>query len=192
MHASVVQADFSTSDRKTTREAMMRGFCLSTFTLAATLWALSQPVSAASVNDVLGACDRTAGCGYSQNKNGDISGCSKNACFYCPADGSRQCTGVTKARTAGKGGKGQVDIGGVKLDRAGSSSKAARAIKEHQAGQTATSNDLGKTKSSKSTSHKMSDTSSKSTSGHSDSKSKMDRASSGQQMQHSSSGNKKH
>ena len=182
----------------------MRGFCLSTFTLAATLWALSQPVSAASVNDVLGACDRTAGCGYSQNKNGDISGCSKNACFYCPADGSRQCTGVTKARTAGKGGKGQVDIGGVKLDRAGSSSKAARAIKEHQAGQTATSNDLGKTKSgkatdstrstksSKSTSHKMSDTSSKSTSGHSDSKSKMDRASSGQQMQHSSSGNKKH
>jgi hypothetical protein len=174
------------------------------------LWAVSQPVSAASVNDVLGACDRTPGCGYSQNKNGDISGCSSNACFYCPADGSRQCTGVTKARTGGKTGKGQVDIGGVKLDRASSSSKAAKAIREHQASKTPTSNDLGKTKSgkatesskpaksskstshNKSTSNKMSTTSSKSTSGHSDDKSKMDRASSSQQMQHSSSSNKKH
>lgn len=47
---------------------------------------------AANVKDVLGACDNTEGCGYSINdKNGDISGCSKQTCFYCPNDGKREC-----------------------------------------------------------------------------------------------------
>lgn len=56
------------------------------------------PVSAAPVEKVLAACDRTAGCGYSAGDNGDIVGCSKtsNTCFYCPADGSRQCISVRK------------------------------------------------------------------------------------------------
>lgn len=156
----------------------MRIISLSIFA-AGMLWALGQhPASAASVNDVLGACDRTPGCGYSQNKNGDISGCSKNACFYCPADGSRQCTGVSKARTGGSKGKGQVDIGGVKLDRASNSSKTAKAIRAHQAGQTTTSSDVGKTKS-------------KSGQSGTSPKSKIERASSNQ-MQRSSGSNKKH
>lgn len=87
----------------------------------ALVWTFGQPASAASVNDVLGACDRTPGCSYSQGKNGDISGCSSNACFYCAADGKRQCVGITdkgKAARAGKGGKGgAIDIGGVKIER---------------------------------------------------------------------------
>ena len=86
----------------------------------ALLWTFGQPASAASVNDVLGACDRTAGCSYSQSKNGDITGCSPNACFYCAADGKRQCVGTDKGKAAraGKSGKGGViDIGGVKIER---------------------------------------------------------------------------
>lgn len=75
-----------------------------------------QPAHAASVNDVLGACDRTPGCGYSQNKkNGDVSGCSKNACFYCPADGKRQCFSVG-ARANGKGKPGRIDVGGINIE----------------------------------------------------------------------------
>lgn len=74
----------------------------------------TQLAHAASVNDVLEACDRTPGCGYSQNKkNGDVSGCSKNACFYCPADGKRQCFSVG-ARTKGK--PGHINIGGIGIE----------------------------------------------------------------------------
>ena len=61
------------------------------------LWCLATPAEAASRSAVLSACNRTAGCGYTRNKdNGDISGCSRQSgkCFYCPNDGKKQCFGV--------------------------------------------------------------------------------------------------
>ena len=114
----------------------MRRICLLVLAAGGLFWGLAHPALAADVKDVLGACDRTPGCNYSTNKAGDVTGCSANACFYCANDGKRQCTGVTKARTAGKGSKGQVGqiaIGGVKLDPAAKSSKAAKAIAAQQA-----------------------------------------------------------
>lgn len=63
---------------------------------------MSHASIAASINDVLGACDNTPGCGYSINsKNGDISGCSSQTCFYCPNDGKRECFQVGKRVTSG-------------------------------------------------------------------------------------------
>jgi hypothetical protein len=62
---------------------------------------LSHASLAADVKAVLDACDNTPGCGYSiVNKNGDINGCSKQACFYCPNDGKRQCFQVREAPQA--------------------------------------------------------------------------------------------
>ncbi len=64
------------------------------FAIAATMAVLAfgKPASAAPIGAVVKACDRTAGCNYNvNNKNGDLSGCSKHACFYCPNDGKRQC-----------------------------------------------------------------------------------------------------
>ncbi|PDT75523.1 hypothetical protein [Bradyrhizobium sp. C9] len=58
---------------------------------AVALFALGQSASAAPVGAVVKACDRTAGCNYSLNKAGDLSGCSSKVCFYCPNDGKRQC-----------------------------------------------------------------------------------------------------
>ncbi len=55
--------------------------------------------------EVLGACDNTAGCSYSINdKTGDISGCSKTSgkCFYCPNDGKRQCFAIRQIPPPGK------------------------------------------------------------------------------------------
>jgi hypothetical protein len=85
--------------------------------LASIPLAFLQEADAASVNAVLSACDRTEGCGYSINdKNGDISGCSKSGCFYCANDGKRECVGVSQASRAGvKGRPAAVNIGGVKL-----------------------------------------------------------------------------
>ena len=62
--------------------------------------ALASPALAGTkpVEQVIGACDALADkdpskCGYSSGDNGDITGCfSGGQCFYCPADGSRQCT----------------------------------------------------------------------------------------------------
>ena len=78
--------------------------------------ASSHTTQAADAGAVLGACDRTPGCDYHQEKNGDVSGCSKQACFYCPADGKKQCFGVG-ARTGKGAGKGvAVNVGGVKVE----------------------------------------------------------------------------
>jgi len=67
------------------------GFAVAT---ALVLFAFGTPASAAPIGAVVKACDRTAGCNYTLNKAGDISGCSKHACFYCPNDGKRQCIGI--------------------------------------------------------------------------------------------------
>ena len=74
---------------------MRAQIALSAFSAMALAGALfcSAPASAAPVDDVIRACDRTAGCNYKIEGNG-ISGCSPNACFRCPADGSRQCSQV--------------------------------------------------------------------------------------------------
>jgi hypothetical protein len=74
--------------------------------LMAAAFLYAAPASAAPVEDVIGACDRTAGCDYKIKGNG-ISGCSPTACFYCPADGSRQCTQTGKG-----GGQARTQPGG--------------------------------------------------------------------------------
>ena len=63
---------------------------------------LAAPAAAAPIKDVLAACDKSATCGYSIDKKGDISGCDTNAnggqgqCFYCANDGKRDCIAVRK------------------------------------------------------------------------------------------------
>lgn len=59
---------------------------------------------AAQMDDVLGACDRTPGCGYSKSKNGDVSGCvvknnaGPGSCFYCNND-TKECIAVRRLPT---------------------------------------------------------------------------------------------
>jgi hypothetical protein len=55
----------------------------------------AQPAQAARVEDVVAACDKMAAekpgsCNYTTDDKG-LGGCTRNGCFYCPADGSRQC-----------------------------------------------------------------------------------------------------
>ncbi len=76
-------------------------------TLVVATAALPTPAGAAPVKAVLEACDRMAvskpgSCGYTASDNGDISGCTvkgkggSGVCFYCPADGSGQCSALSK------------------------------------------------------------------------------------------------
>lgn len=69
--------------------------------------------SAAPIQDVLGACDRTPGCSYTANGSGDVSGCSPHACFYCPNDGKRECFPVG-ARQVNRGSLPGLRPGAVK------------------------------------------------------------------------------
>ena len=55
----------------------------------------SPPARAATVEQVVAACDKmeaekAGSCPLVATDNG-IGGCTKNGCFFCPADGSRQC-----------------------------------------------------------------------------------------------------
>ena len=55
----------------------------------------TSPASAASVEEVVAACDKMdaakpGSCRYTTDDKG-LGGCTRNGCFYCPADGSRQC-----------------------------------------------------------------------------------------------------
>jgi hypothetical protein len=68
---------------------------------AIVLFAFGKSASAADVGAVTAACDRTAGCNYTINGAGDISGCSPHACFYCPNDGKRQCFPVGRVVPTG-------------------------------------------------------------------------------------------
>jgi hypothetical protein len=76
---------------------------------------LSPPARAASVDEVVAACDKMAdakpgSCNYTTDDKG-LGGCTRNGCFYCPADGSRQCHATRVV-----GGKGKnVHIGGLKM-----------------------------------------------------------------------------
>ena len=72
------------------------------------------PVGAAPVEDVVAACDRMdeakpGSCRYTVTKDG-LGGCTRNGCFFCPADGSRQCYPM---RTSGK--SNQVGLDGVRM-----------------------------------------------------------------------------
>jgi hypothetical protein len=56
---------------------------------------MSSPADAASVEQVVAACDKMdaanpGSCNYTTDCCG-LGGCTANGCFYCPADGSRQC-----------------------------------------------------------------------------------------------------
>jgi hypothetical protein len=59
------------------------------------LAALATPSRAASVDDVVRACDNMYGRGEKCNyriQGNSMVGCTKNVIFDCPANGSRQCT----------------------------------------------------------------------------------------------------
>ncbi|UGY03559.1 hypothetical protein [Bradyrhizobium quebecense] len=68
--------------------AISLGFAVAT---AIALFTFGQSVFAAPIGAVVKACDRTAGCNYTLNKAGDLSGCSSKVCFYCPNNSKRQC-----------------------------------------------------------------------------------------------------
>ena len=94
--------------RKTTIPAL--------FALGLSLLLMGGPVYAASVDDVVAACDRMdaakpGSCSYTVD-DGGLHGCTANVCFTCPVDGSRQCHAVRKS----SGTKGtEAVLGTVKL-----------------------------------------------------------------------------
>jgi hypothetical protein len=66
----------------------------------------------ASVEEVVAACDKMnaakpGSCTLAADDHG-IGGCTKNVCFYCPADGSRQCHATRVSGKPGKPGKPEV------------------------------------------------------------------------------------
>jgi len=75
----------------------MRKISISAFVLLMLLtFLLASPLArAASVEQVVAACDKMdaakpGSCTLAADDHG-IGGCTANVCFYCPADGSRQC-----------------------------------------------------------------------------------------------------
>lgn len=71
-------------------------------------------VHAAPVEQVVAACDKMdaqkpGSCSYTVD-GGGLHGCTKNGCFTCPVDGSRQCHSVRKS-----GKSSDVEIGDVHL-----------------------------------------------------------------------------
>lgn len=74
----------------------------------------TRPVHAAPVEQVVAACDRMdaqkpGSCSYTVDSGG-LHGCTKNGCFSCPVDGSRQCHAV---RRSGK--SPHMEVGTVQL-----------------------------------------------------------------------------
>jgi hypothetical protein len=76
-------------------------------TFGATVGMVSTPALAATVEEVVNACDKmdkdkAGSCSYKiyQKTVQGMSGCAGNVCFDCPADGKRLCFAVP-----GKGGK---------------------------------------------------------------------------------------
>jgi len=94
----------------------MHKFMVSAFVAALVVssFAFSPAARAASVEQVVAACDKMAeanpgSCNYVATDNG-LGGCTKNGCFYCPADGSRQCHA-----TLVKGKTSIVHVGPLKM-----------------------------------------------------------------------------
>jgi hypothetical protein len=114
----------------TSRMKLHTSLLLAAFAIASAV-ALSTPASAADAGAVIGACDRTPGCVYSQAQDGTLVGCSPNACFVCPHDGSHQCHAT---RTGDKSGRRGVTIGGVKLSPAGKEATNVSGVKLSPAG----------------------------------------------------------
>ena len=89
---------------------MIRKFALviaASITLGATAGMVSTPALAATVDEIVSACDnmekaKAGSCSYKiyQKTVQGMSGCAGNVCFDCPADGKRLCFAVP-----GKGGK---------------------------------------------------------------------------------------
>ena len=69
---------FDPSSRMTLHGSLL----LAAFAIAGSA-ALPTPAAAAKTSDVLAACKRTKGCGWSTWNDGTIVGCSPNACFKC-------------------------------------------------------------------------------------------------------------
>jgi hypothetical protein len=70
---------------------------------------------AASVEQVIAACDKmdaakAGSCNIAASDKG-IGGCTANGCFFCPADGSRQCYATLTRGKPGKiGTAGNADV----------------------------------------------------------------------------------
>ena len=78
----------------------------------------SLPARAASVEEVVAACDKMdaakpGSCTMATDGKG-LGGCTKNGCFYCPADGSRQCHATRTGHNTGKPDV-VVSIGSIQL-----------------------------------------------------------------------------
>jgi len=81
----------------------------------------TSPASAASVEEVVAACDKMdaakpGSCRYTTDDKG-LGGCTRNGCFYCPADGSRQCHATRTTAKPPTSGKPEfvVKIGSIHL-----------------------------------------------------------------------------
>jgi hypothetical protein len=98
-------------------EVLMRKINISAFVSVMLLTFLisSTPARAASVEQVVAACDKMdaekpGSCSLAATDNG-LGGCTKNGCFFCPADGSRQCHATRAGGKPGKPGKpGEADV----------------------------------------------------------------------------------
>ncbi len=69
---------------------------------------------AAPVEQVVAACDKMdaqkpGSCSYTVDSGG-LHGCTKNGCFTCPVDGSRQCHSVRKSGKSPDVGIGEVHL----------------------------------------------------------------------------------
>ena len=81
----------------------------------------SSAAGAASVEEVVAACDKMdaakpGSCRYTTDDKG-LGGCTRNGCFYCPADGSRQCHATRTTAKPPTSGKPEfvVKIGSIHL-----------------------------------------------------------------------------
>lgn len=79
---------------------------------------LSLSATAASVEEVVAACDKMAdakpgSCNYVADDKG-LGGCTRNGCFYCPADGSRQCH-ATRSVGKTRSPNAVVKVGAIKF-----------------------------------------------------------------------------
>lgn len=94
----------------------MRRIAMPAFTLAvlASIFMSTTPARAASVEEVVAACDKMAdekpgSCNYTTDDKG-LGGCTRTVCFYCPADGSRQCHATRVGGQPGKTGKTDIVV----------------------------------------------------------------------------------
>ena len=95
-----------------------------TLLLAETISAPAHAASkGASTKKVLGACSRTAGCQWSIDPDGNVSGCSPHACFTCNGT-TGTCKPLVEKGTAGRLRTGTGSNAGTTTANSGTSNNA--------------------------------------------------------------------